>query len=80
MANIGKTVAASDAQMRAIETIIESGKSDELPDELRQTLDLRAAFPSATLSELAAMHTPPITKSGVNHRLKRLLDFSQKLK
>ena len=80
MANIGKTVAASDAQMRAIETIIESGKSDELPDELRQTLDLRAAFPSATLSELAAMHTPPITKSGVNHRLKRLLDFSQKLR
>ena len=80
MANIGKTVAASDAQMRAIETIIENGKSDELPDELKQTLDLRAAFPSATLNELAAMHTPPITKSGVNHRLKRLLEFSQKLK
>ncbi len=80
MANIGKTVAASDAQMKAIEIIIESGKSDELPDELRQTLDLRAAFPSATLNELASMHTPPITKSGVNHRLKRLLDFSEKLK
>lgn len=80
MANIGKTVAASDAQMKAIEAIIECGKADELPDELRQTLDLRAAFPSATLNELAAMHTPPITKSGVNHRLKRLLEFSKKLK
>jgi DNA-binding protein WhiA len=79
MANIGKTVAASDIQMRAIEAIIENGKADELPDELRQTLDLRAAFPNATLNELAAMHTPPITKSGVNHRLKRLIDFSQRI-
>ena len=79
MANIGKTVAASDMQMRAIEKIIESGKSDELPDELKQTLDLRAAFPGATLNELAEMHIPPITKSGVNHRLKRIVDFSMKL-
>lgn len=80
MANIGKTVAASDAQIRAIEAIIDSGKSDELPEELKQTLDLRAAFPSATLNELAAMHTPPITKSGVNHRLKRLIAFSENIK
>ncbi len=77
-ANIGKTVAASNEQMRAIETIIDSGRADELPDELRQTLDLRAAFPDDTLLELAAKHQPPITKSGVNHRLKRLVDFSKK--
>lgn len=78
LANIGKTVAASNEQMKAIETIIQSGKADELPDELRATLDIRAAFPNATLSELAEKHTPPITKSGVNHRLKRLIDFSKK--
>lgn len=78
-ANIGKTVAASNEQMRAIERIIASGKAEELPEELRQTLDLRAAFPNATLLELAAMHQPPITKSGVNHRLKRLISFSQTL-
>jgi DNA-binding protein WhiA len=77
-ANIGKTVAASNEQMRAIETIIESGRADELPDELRQTLDLRAAFPNDTLLELASKHQPPITKSGVNHRLRRLVDFSKK--
>ncbi len=77
-ANIGKTVAASNEQMRAIETIINAGRADELPDELRQTLDLRAAFPNDTLLELAAKHQPPITKSGVNHRLKRLVDFSKK--
>jgi len=77
-ANISKTVAASNEQMRAIETIITSGRADELPDELKQTLDLRAAFPDDTLLELAAKHQPPITKSGVNHRLKRLVDFSKK--
>ncbi|MBE6636403.1 MAG: DNA-binding protein WhiA [Ruminococcaceae bacterium] len=77
-ANIGKTVAAANEQMRAIESIIEAGAADKLPDELRQTLDLRAAFPNATLSELAAMHQPPITKSGVNHRLRRLVEFSKK--
>lgn len=77
-ANIGKTIAASNEQMHAIEAIIASGRSDELPDELRQTLDLRAAFPDATLLELAQKHQPPITKSGVNHRLKRLVDFAKK--
>lgn len=79
-ANIGKTVAASKDQMKAIETIIESGKADELPNELRQTLDLRAAFPAATLPELAARHQPPITKSGVNHRLKRLLAIAESIR
>lgn len=78
-ANLGKTLAASDSQMRAIQRIIESGRADELPDELKTTLDLRAAFPEATLLQLAEMHTPPITKSGVNHRLKRILLFSEKL-
>lgn len=79
-ANIGKTVRAANAQMAAIHKIIDMGKADELPSELRETLDLRAAFPEATLNELAEMHTPPITKSGVNHRLKRLIDFSLKIK
>lgn len=78
VANIQKTVQASNEQMSAINRIIESGKADELPEELRQTLDLRAAFPSDTLSELAQRHTPEITKSGVNHRLKRLIEFSKK--
>ncbi len=79
MANMGKTAAAFEAQMRAIEKIVSAGKLDELPDELKVTLDLRAAFPSATLKELAEMHTPPITKSGVNHRLQKIQLFADKL-
>ena len=77
LANIGKTVAASNGQMRAIEAIISSGRADELPGALRETLDLRMAFPDATLSELAGKHDPPITKSGVNHRLKKLTEFAK---
>ncbi len=77
LANLEKTVAAANEQMKAIEAILSSGREKELPEELRQTLDLRAAFPDATLSELAGRHTPPITKSGVNHRLKRLIEFSK---
>ena len=79
MANMGKTAAAYEITMRAIEKIIASDKLDDLPDELKVTLDLRAAFPSATLKELAEMHTPPITKSGVNHRLKKIQAFAEKL-
>ena len=79
MANMGKTAAAFETTMRAIEKIIASDKLDDLPDELKVTLDLRAAFPSATLKELAEMHTPPITKSGVNHRLKKIQLFADGL-
>lgn len=79
MANMGKTAAAFETTMRAIEKIIASDKLDDLPDELKVTLDLRAAFPSATLKELAEMHTPPITKSGVNHRLKKIQLYAEKL-
>ena len=63
--------------MKAILKIIDTENADKLQDELRQTLDLRAAFPEASLSELAGMHKPPITKSGVNHRLKRIIEFSK---
>ncbi len=79
LANLEKTINASNEQINAITKIIEAGKADELPDELKMTLDIRAAFPDASLSELAAKHTPPITKSGVNHRLKKLLLFAEKI-
>ncbi len=79
MANMGKTAAAYETTMRAIEKIIASDKLGDLPDELKTTLDLRAAFPSATLKELAEMHVAPITKSGVNHRLKKIQLYAEKL-
>ena len=76
LANIRRTVNASAEQMKAIRLIIDRGAEVNLPDELRQTFDLRAAFPDDTLSELAEKHVPKITKSGVNHRLRRIVDFA----
>ena len=75
LANIGKTVAAAGDQITAINALRASGAIERLPEELKVTAELRLNNPDATLSQLAAMHEPPITKSGVNHRLKKIVEF-----
>lgn len=75
--NIAKAVAASARQMEAIEKLKASGRMLSLPEELRYTAELRLDNPSATLFELAYMHEPPISKSGLNRRLTRLIEESQ---
>ena len=79
-ANIDKTIAASSHHMDAICRIIDSGRAGELSEQLKETLDLRVAYPGDSLLELAARHTPPLTKSGVNHRLAKLVEFSKNCK
>ena len=49
-----------------------------LPDELKETATLREDFPELSLADLAAKHSPAITKSGLNHRLKKLLALAGK--
>lgn len=75
--NIAKTVSAAVKQVEAIRVLRESGRLGQLPDGVRQTADLREQNPEASLEELRAMHIPPITKSGLNHRLKRILDEAE---
>ncbi len=77
LANIGKTVAAAGDQIAAIKSLEASGKIEILPEELKATARLRLDNPDATLSQLAALHQPPITKSGVNHRLKKILESAR---
>lgn len=72
LANLGKTVAAAGDQIAAINALKASGELSKMPEELQVTAMLRLEHYDATLSELAALHDPPITKSGVNHRLKKL--------
>lgn len=74
-ANITRTVSAAHCQLGAIKYLKLSGRFENLPPELYETAILRAENEDATLSELAQLHNPPITKSGVNHRLKRIVDF-----
>ncbi len=75
--NIGRAVMAAGKHCNAIQRIREAGKADCLPPELRETAALRAENPEASLIELARMHNPPITKSGLNHRLQRILAFAE---
>jgi DNA-binding protein WhiA len=77
--NIGKTVNAARRVCLAVEKIREQAKYDLLPIELKETAELRIENPEASLGELAAMHVPPITKSGLNHRLQKILAFADGL-
>lgn len=72
--NISKTVTAAMRQTDAIRALRRSGRLSGLPQGVQETAALREENPEASLEELCALHNPPITKSGLNHRLKRLLD------
>lgn len=75
--NIEKSIAAAARQMEAIGKLMEHGKLEALPEPLRETALLRYRNPDATLDELRAMHVPPISKSGLNHRLQKLVEAAE---
>lgn len=76
-ANISKVVEAAQEQLAAIQTIEKTGMYENLPTKLRQAADARRKNPEASLTELAAMMEPPITKPAMNHRLKKLVQMAQ---
>ena len=71
-ANIGKTVEASVKQTEDIKAVMGMPEYRDLPQGIKQIADLRLKYPDASLKELGQMCDPPIGKSGVNHRLRRL--------
>ena len=75
--NIYKSVSAAQRQIEAIEVLVASHRINTLPEEIRQTAQIRLDNPEATLTELALLHTPPISKSGLNHRLQKLCDEAE---
>lgn len=75
-ANVDKAVAAAQEQIAAIRTLEKQGVLKDLPEKLRETAALRKKHPETTLSELAELHEPPISKSAVNHRMRKLLQLS----
>ena len=75
--NIEKSIAAAARQMEAIGALMDSGRLDGLEEGLRTTALLRYRNPDATLDELKELHIPPISKSGLNHRLQKLLDAAR---
>ena len=75
-ANVDKAVAASQEQLAAIRKLEERAVLETLPEKLQQTATLRREHPEMTLSELAELHEPPISKSAVNHRMRKLLTLA----
>ncbi len=79
-ANIDKTVAAAGAHMDAVRRIQAAGALETLTPELRELALLRLDNPDMSLRELGAALDPPLSRSGVNHRLQRLLAIADGLK
>lgn len=79
-ANIGKTVTASVKQIDSIKMLMGTSSYKELPDKVRQMAELRIKYPNASLTELGELSDPPIGKSGVNHRLRKLNEAATLLK
>lgn len=75
-ANLDKIVAAAQEQLAALRTLQEQGRFDDLPEKLKQTALLRMEYPEAALSELAELHDPPVSKSAINHRMRKLLSLA----
>ena len=76
-ANLGKAVDAAQEQLAAIRRLEAKGTYADLPDKLRKTAELRKDNPEATLLELAQMQDPPLTKSAINHRMRKILELSK---
>ena len=77
-ANADKVVAAAQEQLDAIRRLLREYGLDGLPEPLRDTALLRLTNPEASLAELAQLSMPPVTKSCLNHRMKKLLALAER--
>ena len=78
-ANLDKTVSASARQRKAIRKIMDTAGLDSLPEQLKKLAALRYENPELSLRELGDLLNPPLSRSGVNHRLEKIVSISEKL-
>lgn len=76
-ANLGKTIDASVRQVELIESLIEKVGIGKIPQQFRELAVLRIDHPDSTLKELGLMMTPPLTKSGVAYRMRKMELFAE---
>lgn len=79
-ANITKTVNAASRQIEDIEYVRDHYGFGRIAPNLRQMAELRLEYPDAPLKELGELLDPPVGKSGVNHRLRRLSELADRLR
>ena len=76
-ANTSKVVEAAQEQLMAIRTLRHAGVLDKIPGKLKEAALAREENPEASLSELAALMEPPITKPAMNNRMKKLMQYAK---
>ena len=74
-----KTQAASVDQVEAIRTVLEHQDIKTLPTALQEYIRLRVTYPNATLKELGERANPPLSKSAIYHRVRRIEQMAAKL-
>lgn len=76
-ANTSKVVEAAQEHLNAIRILRERGMLENLPAKLQQAVQAREENPEASLTELASLMTPPISKPAMNHRLKKIVELAK---
>lgn len=79
-ANLDKTIAAAAKQTDDINYIFDTKGREYLSDELLQVAEIRLKSPELSLSDIGKLLEPPISRSGVNHRLKKIGEIAAKLR
>ena len=77
--NINRAIRTGARHLTALQYLEENNLMAALPEELQFTARLRLNNPDITLSELAELHFPPVSKSGVYHRLEKVMTFYEKM-
>lgn len=77
--NMKRQLSAAQSQVNAIETIIQAGQFDTLPDTLKIIAQLRLDNIDASIEQLGEMCDQPLGKSGVNHRMRKIMQIAQNL-
>ena len=77
-ANLVKAADASARQIAAIRAVLDAHGEEGFPENLRETVRLRLEYPTDSLAELAQRFDPPISKPGLSHRLKKIIELASK--
>ena len=78
-ANLNKTINASVEQIDAIRKLQQSNKFNKLDENLKEIALLRLEYPDMTLTELGKLLKEPVGKSGVNYRLKKIIQIAEEI-
>lgn len=76
-ANVQRTISAAEKQRKAIEQVLAGRHRDELTPELQEVAQLRLENPELSLEELGSLCDPPIGKSGIYHRLQKIVKMAE---